>query len=71
MQELDLESLVWRPEEPDHKLAGRLRFNPMDGAVLSFLMLLRECGVSLDSLTNIRNHEHFIWLADELASSSR
>lgn len=33
--------LFWRPEEPDHKLAGRLRFNPTDGAILSFIEPLR------------------------------
>ena len=38
--------------------------------LLVVLTLLRECGVSLDSLNNIRNHEHFSWLADELSSSS-
>ena len=38
--------------------------------LLVVLTLLRECGVSLDSLKNIRNHEHFSWLADQLASSS-
>ena len=41
MQELDLEGLFWRPEEPDRQLAGRLRFDPKDGAVLSFIEPLR------------------------------
>ena len=44
MQELDLEGLFWRPEEPEHKLSGRLRFNPTDGAILSFIEPLRFSG---------------------------
>ena len=37
MQELDLEGLFWRPEAPDREIAGRLRFDPTDGAILSLI----------------------------------
>ena len=37
MQELDVEGLFWRPEEPDRKIAGHLRFNSTDGAILSLI----------------------------------
>lgn len=35
MKELDVDGLFWRPEEPERKFAGRLRFSPTDGATLS------------------------------------
>ena len=38
--------------------------------LLVVLTLLHECGVSIDSLKNIQNHEHFKWLAAELVSIS-
>ena len=41
MQELDVEGLFWRPEAPDREIAGRLRFDPTDGAILSFIEPLR------------------------------
>ena len=41
MQELDFEGLFWRPEAPDRKIAGRLRFDPTAGAILSFIEPLR------------------------------
>ena len=37
MQELDLEGLFWRPEAPNREIAGRLRFDPTDGAILSLI----------------------------------
>ena len=37
MQELDLEGLFWRPEAPDREIAGRLRYDPTDGAILSLI----------------------------------
>ena len=37
--------------------------------VLVVLTLLQECGVSIDSLKNIQNHQHFKWLAAELCAS--
>ena len=43
---LDLEGLFWPPDRPDRKMAGRLRFNPTDGAILSII----EPSLSLDSL---------------------
>ena len=36
--------------------------------VLVVLTLLQECGVSIDSLKNIQNHQHFKWLAAELGA---
>ena len=37
----------------------------------SCLTLLRECGVSIDTLIdNIQNHQHFKWLAAELGASA-
>ena len=41
MQELDVEGLFWRPEAPDRKIAGRLRFDPTGDAILSFIEPLR------------------------------
>lgn len=41
MQELDLEGLFWRPEAPDREIAGRLRYDPTDGAILSLIEPLR------------------------------
>ena len=41
MQDLDLEGLFWQPDAPDHEIAGRLRFNPTDGATLSLIEPLR------------------------------
>ena len=38
--------------------------------VLVVLTLLRECDISDHSLKNIRNREHFKWLAAELATSA-
>ena len=36
--------------------------------ILVVLTLLQECGVSIDSLKNIQNHQHFKWLAAELGA---
>ncbi len=43
---LDVEGHFWRPDRPDRKMAGRLRFDPTDGAILSII----EPSLSLDSL---------------------
>ena len=37
--------------------------------LLVVLTLLRDCGVAMDSLMNIQNHEHFKWLAAQLITS--
>ena len=37
VEELDIEGLFWRPEAPENKIAGRLRFNRSDGAILSLI----------------------------------
>ena len=42
----DVEGHFWRPDKPDQKMAGRLRFDPTDGAILSII----EPSLSLDSL---------------------
>ena len=38
--------------------------------VLVVLTLLRECGVSMESLGKIQNHWHYKWLAGKLRSSA-
>ena len=47
MKELDVEGLFWRPEEPEHKIAGRLRFDPADGATLSLVEPMRFDGTGV------------------------
>ena len=41
MKELDVEGLFWRTEEPERKIAGRLRLDPADGATLSLVEPMR------------------------------
>ena len=41
MNELDVDGVFWASEDPDHKMAGHLRFNPTDGATLSLIEPLR------------------------------
>ncbi len=41
MKKLDVEGLFWRPEEPERKIAGHLRFDPADGATLSLVEPMR------------------------------
>ena len=55
MKELDVDGLFWRPEEPERKFAGRLRFSPTDGATLSVVepMRFNATGVTRVALTDL------------------
>lgn len=55
MQELDVEGLFWRPEEPERKIAGRLRFDSADGATLSLVepTRLNATGVTRVPITDL------------------
>ena len=53
MQELDLEGLFWRPEAPDREIAGRLRYDPTDGAILSLIEPFRFTATDGAKITRI------------------
>ena len=55
MKELDVEGLFWRPEEPERKIAGRLRFDQTDGATLSLVepMRFNATGVTRVPITDL------------------
>ena len=53
MQELDLEGLFWRPEAPDREIAGRLRYDPTDGAILSLIEPFRFTATDAAKITRI------------------
>ena len=51
MEPIDLEGVFWQADKPDHQVAGRLAYKPMEGSVLSLLG-------SFDDLTEAFSYGH-------------